>query len=137
MAKTLTLFSEIRGRVMQDGKPVSGAEVERSYRWHWKDQVGADKTTTDTHGEFSFPAVTGSTFLGSLMPHEPVIEQTIIIRTGGNEYQAWKYSKHNYDANGEFPGRTLRLRCDLADAPTYHLIDTKAKLGYQGICILE
>ncbi|WP_367116301.1 DUF6795 domain-containing protein [uncultured Lamprocystis sp.] len=44
MAKTLTLFSAIRGTVMQDGKPVSGAEVERSYRWHWKDQVSVSSS---------------------------------------------------------------------------------------------
>jgi len=137
LARTLTLFSEVTGVVLRDGKPVAGAEVERRYIWHWKDQKGSDKALTDAKGEFKFPAITGSTFLGSLIPHEPVVQQSIVIRYSGSEIHAWKYTKHNYEANGEFPGRKLRMRCDLNGQPTYHLVDDKAKLGYHGICILD
>lgn len=136
-ARTLTLFSEVSGVVVRDGQPVPGAEVERRYIWHWKDQTGSDKAVTDANGQFRFPAVTGSSFFGALIPHEPVVQQTIVIRSGGSEFQAWKYTKHNYDADGEFPGHRLRLRCDLAHESSYHLIDDKAKLGYQGLCTLE
>ena len=81
-------------------------------------------------------AATGSTFFGSLIPHEPVVQQTIVIRSGGTEYQAWKFTKHNYDANGE-AGRALKLRCELGAKNEFHLLDARAKTGYQGICTLE
>jgi hypothetical protein len=53
MAK-MVIFSAIGGKVLQDGKPVPGASVEREFRWSWKDEVGTDSTTTGNAGEFSF-----------------------------------------------------------------------------------
>lgn len=135
-ARTLTLFSDVSGSVIQNGKPVAGAEIERRYHWHWKDQQTSETTVTDAQGRFQFPAATASSFFGSLIPHEPVVQQTILIRSGGTEYRAWKYTKHNYEANGEV-GRALRLRCELGSEDAYHLVDQKTKTGYQGICTLE
>ncbi len=135
-ARTFTLFSEVSGVVLRDGQPVAGAEVERGYIWHWKDKVGKERVTTDASGAFRFGSVTESSFLGSLIPHEPVVQQTLTIRVDGQDYQAWKYTKHNYDPDGEL-GRPLRLRCELTQAPAYHLVDDKAKLGYQGLCEIE
>ncbi|MBX7259920.1 MAG: hypothetical protein K1Y02_26435 [Candidatus Hydrogenedentes bacterium] len=137
MARTLTLFSEVEGVILQGGKPIPGVEVERRYVWHWKDQKGEDRAITGQDGRFRFPAITGSSFLGSLIPHEPVVQQSITLRHGGGELLLWKFTKHNYDATGEIPGRPLRMRCDVGDKPAYHLVDEKLKLGYSGICTLE
>jgi len=45
-------FSAVRGTVLQDGKPVAGA--------------------------FALPAIVRNSFLGSPLPHEPLVKQTII-----------------------------------------------------------
>ena len=130
MAK-MVIFSAVTGKVLQDGKPVSGASIEREFRWAWKDETGTDKATSGIGGEFSFPAVERSSFLGSLLPHEPVVRQSITIRHAGKSYEAWLYNKHNYDDKGELEGKPLRLVCRLENAPQRHAG------GYYGICDIE
>jgi len=46
----MCLFSAVKGVVLDHGKPVEGATIERSYKWMWNDQVGVDKTVTDAQG---------------------------------------------------------------------------------------
>ena len=136
-AKTFVLFSPVSGVVTKDGQPVAGAEVEQHYVWHWKDQSASTTVTTDGEGRFSFPQVTGSSFLGGLMPHEPVVEQRIVIRYEGREYLAWKHAKHSYEAGGELGGVPLELECALEAEEQFNLIDERAKLGFRGICRLK
>lgn len=131
MAK-MVLFSAVTGRVLQDGKPVRGATVEREFRWAWKDETGADSATTGAGGEFSLPRIERSSFLGSLVPHEPVVRQSLTIKVNGKAYEGWLLNKHNYDDNGEVEGKKpLKLVCRLEAAPGRH------GGGYYGICELE
>jgi len=131
MAK-MVLFSSVSGRVLQDGKPVPGATVEREFRWAWKDETGTDATTTGAAGEFAFAKIERSSFLGSLLPHEPVVRQSLTIKVNGKTYEAWLLNKHNYNDNGEVEGKKpLRLVCRLEAAPARH------PGGYYGICELE
>lgn len=136
-AKPLVLFSAIDGRVTRAGQPVAGARIERSYLWHWKDRRSKDEALTDSLGRFHFDPVTDSSFTARLVPHEPLVQQTLVIRLDGQEYLAWKYSKHNYADGGRGPGRALHLACELDNPESYHLVDERAKLGYQGICHLQ
>jgi hypothetical protein len=106
------IFSEVRGVVVSNGKPVAGAVLERTYDWTWKNQKGRDETVTNDKGEFHFPEITGFALLGWL-PHEPVIEQTIRITYDAKSYVAWGHNKHNYDRNGELNGKTPMLYCAL------------------------
>ena len=125
----MVLFSEVSGVVTNHGQPVAGAEVERVYNWGWKDVTKKERTTTDGEGRFAFPEATGSTIAGSILPHEPVITQSILIRHEGVEFEAWDYEKHNYTRNGELGGRALNLICELSTEPSF-------KDPYYGICTL-
>jgi len=124
------LFSAVDGVVTRQGKPLPGCRVERSFFWHWKDERGSESAVTDASGRFAFAEIVRSSLLGSLLPHEPMVEQTILIRHDGQTYKAWMFDKRNYDKNGELQGRSISLLCDL-DAPLNHKGDV------YGICELR
>ncbi len=121
------LFSEVRGTVTQKGQPVQGAKVEREFRWAWKDETGRDAVVTDAKGQFAFPTVSRSSLLGSLLPHEPMVQQTILIKHQDQTYKAWMFDRGNYKDRGELNGKPIVLKCDL-DAPLSH------KGAVYGIC---
>ena len=116
----MCLFSAVRGVVLDHGKPVAGARIERSYKWRWKNQTGSDEVVTDAHGAFVLQAIWGSSLSGSLLPHEPFVEQTILIQYGGATYNAWMLDKRDYDENGELDGRPISLLCKLEAEPVRH-----------------
>lgn len=116
MAK-MVLFSAMEGRVLHNGKPVAGAQIERSWRWSWKSENGADQTTTAADGGFVLPAVVRTSWMGSLLPHEPLVDQIISIQVAGKTYKAWAHFKRNYDTNGEHQGLPLRVTCRLESEP--------------------
>lgn len=126
MAK-MVIWSAMKGRVLLDGKPASGAVLKRSYFWHWKSENGADETTANAAGEFSFPAIERSSLLGGLLPHEPVIEQAIVIEYQGKSYKAWNYAKRDYNANDENNGRPIDVTCRLEGERAKHG-------GVMGLC---
>lgn len=116
MAK-MVLFSAVQGRVLLAGKPVAGATLERSFHWAWKSEDGSDSTSTNAAGEFSLPVIERSSFLGSLLPHEPVIKQSILIQHGGKSYKAWMSFKRDYDSNSENQGKPIKVTCNLDAEP--------------------
>ncbi len=124
------LFSEVKGIVVNKGVPIEGAIVEQEFRWAWKDEVGMEQTKTDAEGKFSFPAVVRSSFFGSLLPHEPMVTQTILIKFDGNVYKAWMFDKGDYKENGELNGKAISLYCELEE-PLSH------KDNVYGICQLR
>jgi hypothetical protein len=111
------LFSAVKGQVLLNGQPVSGAEVERSWEWAWNSSKGEDKVKTDASGRFAFAAVAQSAGTSKFMPHEPVVFQNVVIRHQGKSYVAWQFTKHNYDDNGELKGKALSMHCELSKAP--------------------
>ena len=126
MAK-MVLWSAMKGRVLMDGQPAAGAVLVRRYHWHWKDEKGSDRTTTNANGEFALPAIEGSSLLGGLLPHEPVIEQVMVIEYQGKSYDAWAYFKGSYKDNAENAGKPIDVTCRL-EAP-------RAKHGQvSGLC---
>jgi len=129
------IFSEVRGVVVSNGKPVVGARLERSYSWSWKNRKGQDETVTNDKGEFYFPEITGFAWLGWL-PHEPVIRQNIQIKYEGKSYEAWFYFKRDYDRNGELGGKPLDLYCSL-QAPSESLETGVVGAVATGICRLR
>jgi hypothetical protein len=136
------LFSPVKGKVVFKGQPVVGAVIERSYDWAWKNQKGRDETKTDQNGEFLLPAIYGTMILGSVLPHEPVIDQTINIQYQGKTHEAWYTQKHDYSENGElvYPEnghlsyRKIDILCDLGDTPQRH---EEGIMGYFGIAQLR
>jgi len=113
----MCLFSEVSGVVLDHGQPVAGATLERSWFWHWKDQKGGDSTQTDSQGAFRCPSVFGGSLLGSFLPHEPFVEQKILIQHGGKTYRAWVFEKGSYRENDELNGKPIRLVCRLEKDP--------------------
>jgi hypothetical protein len=130
MAK-MVLFSTVEGTVTLADKPVVGAVIEREFDWAWKSEKGRDSVTTDAAGGFSMPPIVRSSFLGSLLPHEPVIRQSITIKANGKAYEAWLYNKHNYDDKGELAGKPMKLVCRLETEPK------RRGDGIYGICEFE
>jgi len=116
MAGKFVLFSAVTGVVLDHGKPVPGAAIMRTWNWAWKESGGSDTTYTDAGGRFSLPEVTGSSFFGRFMPHEPYVTQGIVIKHGGHEYVAWRTVKRNYEPDGEL-GRPAHLTCRLEAEP--------------------
>ncbi len=127
------LFSAVHGVVVHKGKPVEGATVEWEYFWHLKDQKAVAEVKTNAKGEFQFPEATGSSFLGSFLPHEPIVEQTIRIKVGDKTYMAWAYNRSNYDKLSELGGKPISLICDLDSPPSHKGPDDRV----YGICELR
>ena len=113
----MVLFSAVRGTVLQDGKPVAGAAIEREFDCAWKSEKGRDSTTSDSAGAFSMPVIVRSSFLGSVLPHEPLIKQTITITHGGKSHKAWVLFKRDYEENGELDGKPIVMTCKLGTEP--------------------
>lgn len=113
----MVIFSAVSGKVMHAGQPVAGAVVEREFRWAWKEENGKDVVTTDAAGEFRLPAIERNSLLGAVLPHEPMVRQTILIKHAGKTHKAWLFDKSNYDDNGELKGKPIRLTCRLESQP--------------------
>lgn len=113
------LFSAVHGVVVHQGKPVVGAVVEREYVWGWNDKTGVDEVKTDAKGEFDFAEITGFSFLGAILPHEPMVRQTIHIKHEGKTFMAWAYNRSDYDPLSELNGKPISLRCDLDASPSH------------------
>jgi hypothetical protein len=132
----LYLFSEVEGVVVDGGAPVAGAVIEREYVWEWNDKRGSDRIETDASGRFKFPAITGSSLMASLLPHEPAINQKILIRANGQTYEGWISTKPNYTQNGELDGKPIKLHCDLKTPPK-RTSTGGFNRGFFGICELR
>lgn len=126
----VVLFSPLSGVVLDHGEPVAGALVKRHVHWIWGHRTRDDAITTDVDGRFAFAALEDTMLLGSLLPHEPRVEQRIAIEHGGRSHLAWSLDKRNYEANGELihfdearglvplrdPSRPMRITCRLEAA---------------------
>ncbi|TKC80183.1 DUF4198 domain-containing protein [Trinickia terrae] len=120
MFDRLVLFSDVHGTVLKDGKPVAGAELIQKVVWSDdENEIPPQRTVTDTTGAFAFPAITRKAGLLRLIPAQPTMLQTILIRYQGVEYIAWQHGKNSYDANTELDGRPITLVCELTRQPDY------------------
>lgn len=114
----LVLFSEVHGTVLKDGKPVAGAELVQKVVWSDdENEIRPQRAVTDGAGAFSFPAITRRAGLLRLIPAQPMMLQTIVIRYRSAEYMAWRHGKDSYEPNTELDGQPLRLVCELNREP--------------------
>lgn len=114
------MFSAVTGQVLQNGKPLAGVKVVRQYTWAWNDKKVVEEVVTDAAGSFSFKQASQSSLLTSIVPHEPVIYQTIHIFHNDKKYVGWRHTKHNYDSEGELR-RPISIVCDLAIEPEFYM----------------
>lgn len=114
----IVLFSEVRGTVLKHGQPVQGAQLVQKVQWSDNpDKNPVRLSVSDEHGAFCFPAIEQRAGLRRLIPAQPTLLQTILIRYQDEEYIAWRYSKDSYDANTELDGRAIHLVCELTSEP--------------------
>lgn len=112
----MVIFSAVRGTVIDYGQPVAGATIERELNWAWGNETKTDRVVSDAAGRFSLPKIEPRSLLGSILPHEPSIRQTILIHAGGATHKAWMFDKGKYGANGELH-RPVVLTCPLDREP--------------------
>ena len=131
-----TLFSPVKGQVLIDGKPCSGAKLVQKVR----SPYGEDQEvqfTTDAQGNFSFEPMTEKKGFFSWLPSEFVASQRILITYQGKEYTGWSHSKRSGDLNSETKtreelhsggkGKPFELVCELNKV-------TEEVDKYNGIC---
>ncbi len=131
----VNLSSQMQGVLFNTGEPVANATVTRRVSWHWGNLDETESTTTDDKGTFSFPEKTAVSFTAKLLPHEPVIKQSVMFSVDGIDYEGWIYTKHNYDNRGEFQGKALIFTCELSEKPKYR--KTYGVHGAFGICQID
>jgi len=102
----VSLFSAVDGVIVNSGKAATGIKVERRYNFGWVDKDFSEFTVTDSQGRYSFKEATKWMFLGSLLPHEPVIPQKIVIYPEPEQegVEIWSHIKRNYNTMGELNG---------------------------------
>lgn len=117
--KSLVLCSPFQGRIVDgQGQPVAGIRIERHWVWGWNDKEGNDSAVTDDAGRFQLPLVEGSSFLGSVMPHEPDVRQRIVAHGPNGEVEIWYASKKSYELNSELDGRPVKVVCRIDKEPS-------------------
>ena len=103
------LFSPVSATVTNLGVAVAGSVVTRTYEWRSSGQKAADTAVTDASGKFSLPAMTGSSFSTTWLPHEAVVNQLITVEHGGVAHEVWICSKRDYLLNSELDGRAINV----------------------------
>lgn len=103
---SVSLFSTVKGQLLQQGKPLEGAKVERTYHFTWANKDYKDETYTDEQGRFYFSESVKWMLLGHVLPHEPVIPQKITVfqQGGAHPVDIWLKTKRNYRTMGELSG---------------------------------
>ncbi len=108
----LVLFSAVTGTVIHQGSPVAGAKIHQTARWGFNDKTFEQSTVTDANGEFSLPALTTRSLLAGTGFFQPVVHQALKIHHQGQTFDAWFFTKHDYESNSEL-ARPIQLLCDL------------------------
>jgi len=125
------LFSEVKGVVTLEGKPVSGAKIVRTAEINNK--VYTDKTMTDENGKFHFDAMYTHSINKVMFIIEPVIPQTMIISHAENVYIGWSTVKRDYEVNTEFKdNKEIILSCELIDEKSKK--EQNLRVPVVGIC---
>lgn len=129
---TLVLASELEGRLLdgEDGRPVSGVTITRTWSWAWTSRDGLDQTVTDAEGRFRFEEVLGRSLTAKFIPHEPGVRQELTAELPGGNLTLLSLQKSNYDEHGELGGRPLRIACRTD-------LEPDARGFFWGTCKLE
>lgn len=105
------VFSSVKVRLLDNGKPVSNAKVVRQWSWN---ELKTDEGVTDNDGYVAFPAVFESS-LSRLLPIEIVIGQQLSVSINGEEKVFWTNGKRKADENSEYGGTEFIAVCEIND----------------------
>ena len=130
----LCLFSEVEGIVLDHGKPVVGAELERIWDLSYDESTGSDRTTTDEKGYFYLPKITKFFVLPGILPFmQPSVGQDVFILEKGRNIKAWRSSKRDYKVNSEL-GKPIRLIRHIDREPVYTKVPNNLSRSVFGVC---
>lgn len=111
------LFPPVQGRILMDGRPLSGVTVVREATY---DDAEIQETVTDQEGHFSFPAWT----IKSRTPGKPFVEdrlrQVIVANHQGSKYVLWYYVTGRIEGEKVIAEKLQTLNCDLKDEEIDH-----------------
>lgn len=105
------VFSEVKARLMLEGKPVANAKVVRQWEWHKRQ---TDEAVTDENGYVYFPAVYESS-VTRFLPAELVVGQQLSVLIDGQENIFWSNAKRKPEENSEYGGNNFNVTCELTD----------------------
>lgn len=95
----VNLFSEMKGVITFNGKPVAGALVSRTAVPN-NDKEYTDSTTSDSEGRFYFNKMEAHLFL-KLLPTQIIVYQKVIVEHENKQHVAWETSSANGKNKGE------------------------------------
>jgi len=108
------MCSEVKGRLLQDNKPVIGAQILRELSYAY-DIVERDETVTDNEGYFVMPEVSiTSKKPGDMFVHDVVI-QHINVLYEGITYKLWNTRLLGIEPFAEVEAKLQSLNGDLSD----------------------
>ncbi len=140
----ITIFSEFKGVVTNNGKPVEGLVLKQTAD-HDTDKVYVNTVTTDKEGKFRFKRI-NKWSLRPLM-FDTRIHQTITVQTSDGERVVWETNKRNNFPRGEIvlddkkSSKPIYCRVELSgDDQIRHLINESSNIfevrAYSGLCEL-
>ena len=115
----LVLFSHVEGVITQDGEPVEGAEIVQEILYKEVDNIAPTTVKSAADGHFVFEEVSEKAGLSRMLPGTATITQRLVIRHDGQEYEAWRHGKKDFEPNSELEGQPLRLVCELTTPPDF------------------
>lgn len=116
----VNLFSEMKGIVTLEGKPVVGALISRTAIPNDEKEY-TDSTKTDSEGRFYFDKMETRRFL-KLLPGQSTVLQKVIIQHADKQYLAWetfivseryKGELNEWDTIGTDKEIDIDLKCEL------------------------
>ncbi|MFZ3439913.1 DUF4198 domain-containing protein [Vibrio harveyi] len=121
--KTVQLFPPVTGKLTNNGSPLPGVKVKRSYEFiDVTDDEIHDYTTTDNEGRFCFPELTMQSRHADNPFATNVIWQGIRIDSDdpsnaeGDEVYLWSANSRGVTHNAYFVEMLSALNCDLSNS---------------------
>ena len=125
---TVEMSPEVRGRITEGGKPVSGLQVARSliYEGYQKGKEHLEHSFTNDNGEFSFqPFIIKSRMPGDLFGQNHRVKQSIYFKRDGELYTLW-FARKVTTPIEPLSKLLLQLNGDIKNKEVHHEIDTEA-----------
>ncbi|MCX8098027.1 MAG: hypothetical protein N3F11_03290 [Casimicrobiaceae bacterium] len=108
---SLVFASELSGRLVHQGRPLSGVRLVRIVKD--ASETATDEVTTGADGSFAFPAAPRKrSLLMRLVPGEVLSSVSVQITWQGRQIELLGYTKRDYQPLSEFGGRAVRFELD-------------------------
>lgn len=119
MAKeTIILWPEVRGQLLDNGKPVAGQRIVQTVYWRFRTEDTPSKvavTVSDQQGRFVFPSVVENVKFNFIERwfHQPGISTGIETHLNGKKYTIYFGSNLSYFKSSDSP---IKIVSDVATA---------------------